>query len=149
MARIEASVVINRPVEEVFEFVTNPKNDLLWQSGVLESEQTSEGPMGVGTTLRSVSQSWGRRMEWPCEIIEYEPNRKIKYKITSGPMTGEPSCTFEPVEGGTRLTLVGEGETGGFFKRLFGLADPIVVRMMQRGTETDLANLKDILEAQT
>jgi len=87
-------------------------------------------------------------MEWPSEITEYEPNRKIKYKITSGPMTGEPSLTFDPVEGGTRLTLVGEGETGGFFKRLFGLADSIVVRMMQRGTETDFANLKDILEAE-
>jgi len=148
MARIEASVVINRPVEEVFEFVTNPKNDVLWQSGVLESEQTSEGPMGVGTMVRSVSQSLGRRMESLSEITEYEPNTKIKYKVTSGPMTGEPSCTFEPVEGGTRLTFVGEGEIGGFFKRLVGLADSIVVRMMQRGVETDLANLKDILEAE-
>jgi len=148
MARIEASVVINRPVEEVFEFVTNPKNDLLWQSGVLESEQTSEGPMGVGTTLRSASQFVGRRMEGTAEVTEYEPNRKIKYKGTSGPMTVEPSYSFEPVEGGTRVSFVGEGETGGFVKRLFGLADSIVVRMAQRGMETDFANLKDILEAQ-
>jgi len=102
----------------------------------------------VGTTLRSVSQFMGRRMEWPGEVIGYEANKKITYKFASGPMTGESSLTFDPVEGGTRLTLVGEGETGGFFKRLFGLADSIVVRMMQRGTETDFANLKDILEAE-
>ena len=148
MARIEASVVINRPVEEVFEFVTNPKNDLLWQSGVLESEQTSEGPMRVGTTVRSVSQFLGRRMEGTGEVTEYEPNRKIKTKGTSGPMTVEASYTFEPVEGGTRVSFVGEGETGGLVKRLFGLADSIVVRMAQRGMETDFANLKDILEAE-
>jgi len=148
MARIEASVVINRPVEEVFEFVTNPKNDLLWQLGVLESEQTSEGPMGVGTTLRSVSQFMGRRMEGTGEVIGYKANKKITSKGASGPMSVETSYTFEPVEGGTRLSFVGEGETGGFVKRLFGLADSIVVRMGQRGMETDLANLKDILEAE-
>jgi uncharacterized protein YndB with AHSA1/START domain len=148
MARIEASVVINRPVEEVFEFVTNPKNDLLWESGALESEQTSEGPMGVGTTLRSVSLMMGRRMEMTAEVTEYEPNRKIKYKGASGPMSIEASYTFEPVEGGTRVSFVGEGETRGFFKRLFGLADSIVVRMMQRSMLTHFASLKDILEAE-
>ena len=148
MARVEASEVINRPVEEVFEFVTDLKNDLLWQSGVLESEQTSEGPMGVGTTHRSVSQFMGRRMEGTAEVIEYKANKKITYKAASGPMSLEISYAFEPVEGGTRISFVGEGETGGFFKRLFGLADSILVRMAQRGMETDLANLKDILEAQ-
>ncbi len=144
MARIEASVVINRPVEEVFEFVTNPKNDLLWQPGVLESEQTSEGPMGVGTTLRSVSQFMGRRMEGIGEVIGYKANKKITYKEASGPTSGELSLTFEPVEGGTRVTLVGEWEPRGFFR----LPDPIVVRMTQRDVEGSLANLKDILEAE-
>jgi len=148
MARIEASVVINRPVEEVFEFVTNPKNDLVWQTGILESEQTSEGPMGVGTTLRSVSQFLGRRMEGTGEVIEYKANKKITTKGASAPMSVEVSYTFEPVEGGTRLSFVGEGETGGFVKRLFGLADSILFRMAQRGMETDFANLKDILEAE-
>jgi uncharacterized protein YndB with AHSA1/START domain len=148
MARAEASVVINRPVEEVFEFVTNPKNVLLWHSSTLESEQTSEGPMGVGTTVRSVGQFMGRRMEMTAEVTEYEPNRKIKYKGASGPRSVEASYTFEPVEGGTGISFVGEGETGGFFKRLFGLVDSIFVRMAQRGMETDFANLKDILEAE-
>ena len=148
MARIEASVVINRPVEEVFGFVTNPRNDVLWQSGVLESEQTSEGPMGVGTTFRTVGLMMGRQMEMTAEVAEYEPNRKIKYKGTSGPMSTESSFTLEPVEGGTRVSFVGEAETGGVFKRLFGIADAIMVRMGQRSWETDLANLKDILEAE-
>jgi carbon monoxide dehydrogenase subunit G len=88
-------------------------------------------------------------MEGTSEIIEYKANKKITYKSASGPMSGELSLAFEPVEGGTRVSFVGEGETGGFFKRLFGLADSIVVRMIQRGIETDFANLKDILEAES
>jgi len=144
MVRVEASVVINRPVDEVFTFVTNPENHPQWRSGFLESKQTSEGPMGVGTTEQGVAQQLGRRMEMTAEVTEYEPNKRVKHKVAAGPMSGEQSQTFEPVEGGTRFTLVLEGETGGFFS----LAEPIVVRILQRDLEADVANLKDILEAQ-
>jgi uncharacterized membrane protein len=91
-----------------------------------------------------VMQFLGRRIEWAAEITEHEPNRRIKDKITAGPMLVEHSITLEPVGDGTRLTLVAEGETGGFFR----LAEPIVARMFQRDVEANLANLKDILEAQ-
>ena len=75
MVKIETSMVINRPIEEVFAFLTNPENDLVWRSGVLESEQTSDGPMGVGTTARSVEQFLGRRIESTVEFTAYEPNK--------------------------------------------------------------------------
>jgi uncharacterized protein YndB with AHSA1/START domain len=143
MARMEASVVINRPVHEVFTYMADVGNWPQWNTGMLEAEQTSEGPMGVGATCRGVNQLLGRRMEWVSEVTEYEPNRKWGQKITSGPMSFEQSCTLEPVEGGTTLTLVGEGEMGGFFK----LAEAMVNRSMQRQMEGNLANLKDILEA--
>lgn len=144
MARVEASVLISRPVEEVFEFVNNPENDPLWQSSMLESEQTSEGSMGVGTTLRGVAQLVGQRIEWTAEVTEWEPNRKVTNEVSGGPLSAEQSLTFEAVEGGTKFTLVLEGETGSFFR----LAEPIAIRMLQRDTESDLANLKDILEAE-
>jgi uncharacterized membrane protein len=144
MARVEASVEINRPVEEVFAFGSNPENDTQWESGILEVEQTSDGPIGVGATLRGVDHFLGQRIEWASEVTEYQPHRRVDYTIAAGPLHLEQSCTFEPVEGGTRVTLVYEGEAEGFFK----LAEPIVVRMFQRQIEGNLANLKDILEGQ-
>jgi hypothetical protein len=56
----------------------------------------------------------------------------------------EAKITLESVEGGTRVTMTGEAEVGGFFK----LAEPVVGRMAKRQTEANLANLKDILESQ-
>ena len=144
MARMEASVVINRPIDEVFAYMTDVGSWSQWNSGILEAEQTSEGPVGVGTTFQGVSQFLGQRGEWTSEVTEYEPNKKIKQKVNQGPMSIEQSLTFEPVEGGTRFTMIGEGETGGFFK----LAEPILNRMWQRQLEGMLANLKDILESQ-
>ncbi|NIO67847.1 MAG: hypothetical protein GTN71_01985, partial [Anaerolineae bacterium] len=138
------SVVIDRPIDEVFEFVSNPDNDSQWQSGVLESSQTSEGPMGVGATSREVRQFLGRRIESTVEITEYEPNKKIGFKSTSGPIPFKATYIFEPVEGGTELSAVGEAEPGGFFK----MAEPIAMRMFEREMKGNFANLKDILEAQ-
>jgi uncharacterized membrane protein len=143
MARIETSVVINRPIDEVFAYINDVRNWPQWNSTLPEAEQTSEGPVAVGSTFRGVSQFLGQRMEWTSEVTEYEPNRKLKQKITSGPMWMEQSLTFEPVEGGTRFTMLGEGEFGGLFK----LAQPVVNRRMKKESEANLAKLKDILEA--
>jgi uncharacterized protein YndB with AHSA1/START domain len=144
MVKVEGTVVINRPIEEVFAFLTNPDNSSLWQGMVLEAKQTSEGPVGVGTTGQVVSQFLGRRMESTWEVTEFELNRKATLKTTSGPIPYMNSATLESVEEGTKVTLVAEYEVGGYFK----LAEPILARMAQRQAETDYANLKDLVEAQ-
>ena len=43
MMKIENSVLINQPVKDVFDFVTDLKNNTQWQTGILELEMTSEG----------------------------------------------------------------------------------------------------------
>jgi uncharacterized protein YndB with AHSA1/START domain len=144
MFKVEGTVVINRPIDEVFTFLTTPGSSARWQGMVLESKLTSEGPVGVGTTGKSSSQFLGRRMESTWEITEHELNRKTAYKSTSGPVPYENSATLESVDEGTKVTLVGEYEVGGFFK----LAEPIIARMGQRQADADFANLKDLVEAQ-
>jgi uncharacterized protein YndB with AHSA1/START domain len=145
MWKVEHSVVINRPVEEVFAYVADPEKATEYNGELVESKKTSEGPVGVGTTSTAVVKLLGRRIEATNEITGYEPNRKLVNKVTSGPVSGaEGGYTFESVDGGTRLTFVVEADTSGIFK----LADPLVSRMFKRQQETNLANLKDLLEAQ-
>jgi len=144
MVKVEVSVVINRPVEEVFAFVTRIENWNQWDAQLAEVKKTSEGPVGVGTTWQEARHLMGRRMESTNEITEYEPNRKLSFKSTSGPFPVEGGYTFESVEGGTKFTVKGQAETGGFFK----LADPVVRRAVKGQLETINANLKELLEAQ-
>ena len=144
MIKVEYSVVINQPVEEVFSFMSNVENNPLWVSGVLETKLTSPGPMAVGSTGTDVRQFLGRRMESTWEVTEHEANKKSAFKVASGPMPFEGVWTFEPVEGGTKVTFVAQGEPGGFFK----LAEPLVGRIAKRQIENDHDNLKDLLEAQ-
>jgi uncharacterized membrane protein len=142
--RQEHSVVIHRPVEEVFTFVTDPNNDSLWQSTTLETEQTSEGPVDVGTTLRSTAKFLGRRIEMTMEVTENDPPHRQCLRITSGPIPGDGCYLFEATDGGsTRFTQTLEAEVGGFFR----LAEPLVGRAISRQTEADMATLKDLLES--
>ncbi len=143
MATLEISTVINRPVEEVFAFVSNPENYPKWVSGSSEVTITSAGHIGVGTTFRSVVTFLGRRIESEVEFTEYESNRSYAQKTTSGPIPIQSRVTFERVDGGTRFTNHQVAEPGGFFK----LAEPLLVRMVKRQFEADAANLKDLMEA--
>jgi uncharacterized membrane protein len=142
MAKFEASVLINRPIDEVSAYVMDIRNWPKWNSSLPEAEQTSEGPLSVGTTFRGVSQFLGRRMEWTSVVTEYEPNRKIGQKIAAGPMSMEQTLILEPVGAATRFTLESEGEFGGLFK----LAEAIVNRQARAQMESNLAELKKTLE---
>jgi uncharacterized protein YndB with AHSA1/START domain len=143
MAKLEISTVINRPVEEVFALLSNPENGPKWNSGSIEVKKTSQGPIGVGTTYRTVRKFLGQRMEDETELTEYEPNRRYATKTKSGPIPVEAQVTFERVNGGTRVTGTMVAEPGGFFK----LAEPLLVSMAKRQFEADVANLKDLMEA--
>ena len=144
MIKLESNTVINRPIEEVFAFVTDSEKMSQWMSELVEAKQTSEGPVGVGTTISAVANVMGRRIENIQEVVAYEPNSKYTIKATSGPVANEDAFTFDSVAGGTNVTRVVEAEIGGFFR----LAEPLFARMMGRQFETNFANLKDLLEAQ-
>ena len=144
MIKIEQSVVINRPVEEVFAYLSKAENATNWQSGVLESEQTSEGPVDVGTTSRVVRKLLGRRIESTSEITEFEQNKMVASKTTSGPIPVELRGTYEAVDDGTKVTIFVEAEVGGFFK----LAEAVVGRTIRKQIEADFDGLKGILEAE-
>lgn len=144
MVKIETSVVINRPIEKVFAFVTDIETHLQWQSGIQEAKAISESPVGVGSQYTYVMQLLGRQVETTGEVTEYEPPSKHGWKATSGPFPLKGGFIFEAVEGGTEVTSITEAEADGFFK----LAEPLVVRMVQRQMQTSLDNLKDLLEAE-
>jgi uncharacterized protein YndB with AHSA1/START domain len=142
MIELSSSIVINRPVEEVFSYVTDAKNLSNWMSELVKADQASNGPMGLGTKINAVANVLGRQAESIQEVSKYELNRVFAIKSASGPVENEDEFTFEPDAGGTKVTRTTKGEIAGFFK----MAEPLVVRMLSRQLKTNFANLKDLLE---
>jgi uncharacterized protein YndB with AHSA1/START domain len=143
MIKFKHSVVIDRDLEEVFEFVTNIDNLPQWSGAVVDAKQTSAGPLGVGTTQTRVIQFMGQRAENSHEVTEYEPNKIYSVKSTSGPLPMAERLTFDAINAGVRISVVGEVEAGGFLK----LAGPIASRMAKRQLGADFSSLKKLLEA--
>ena len=142
MVKVEFSKMINRPVEEVFTFVTDPANNARWQDGLVESRVTSSGPMGVGTQVTDVRKFLGRDMDSKLEVTAFEPNKKFAQKVVKGPLPFEIIMTLEPSGSGTKVNLVAQGEPGGFFK----LAEGMVQKQLQNQLEGDAERLKKALE---
>ena len=144
MIRIETRVVINRPIDEVFEFVSDVENNPLWQSSVIEGRQTSTGPLGVGTTIITISRYLGLRIKSDWVVVEYEPNKKYVAKSISGRGQAKGTWAFVPGTNGTRVELVAEMRLGGLIR----IGEPILKIVGQRETEKEFAALKELLETQ-
>jgi len=141
MYKFESSIFINRPQHEVFDYVTNPANTPQWQSGTESAKWTSDGPPGVGSTLKIVISFLGRKIEAVAEITGWDPPNLYRTKSLGGPFPFEAASKFEAQGGGTLLTQTVQAEFGGFFK----LAEGLVGKQLEKQFEANHAALKLLL----
>jgi uncharacterized membrane protein len=144
MIYVEASTVINRPVSDVFAFVANFENHPRWEMNFQKVKLLTSTPNGVGTTYQCELKLPGQSATSKFEITEYEVDKKIAFEgEAAGPATPKGSFLFEPVPGGTRLTLRPRPE----FRGLFRLLEPMMAGYVRKQNEEHLSNLKRLLEA--
>jgi uncharacterized protein YndB with AHSA1/START domain len=142
MNKIVVSILIHKPVKRVFDFISTPENDGRWQDGTLETKQTSQGPMGLGSTFQSAGQDRGHPVENNFEVTTFKPGRKFAFKSVSTQMS--TSYVFDAVEGGTRLTATMQSpDPAGILK----LAGPYLARQLKRQFKGNIARMKNLLEA--
>lgn len=141
MIRVENSVVIHRPVSDVFAFVTDATNDPQWHTDAVNATKTSEGPIGVGTTFTVEISFMGRRDAY-WRVVELEPDRRAVIDVTAPPFNPTLTYLFEPVSGSTRFTRRIEVEPRGYVKVLA----PLVRRMMEKRNASFMPKLKAALE---
>jgi uncharacterized protein YndB with AHSA1/START domain len=145
MAKIQQSITINQPVEQVFGFVRDTRNTTRWHPSLTEARATLDGPAQVGTQITEVRTFIGRKMESTFEIVEMEPNTRIVMKSESGPFPLKVTMTFETLGNATRITLEADTEPKGFLK----LADGMIAGMLKKELETDLSAAKHVVETGT
>ena len=145
MAKIQQSVTINQPVEQVFAFMSDTRNTTRWHPSVSEARATLEGPAQIGTQVTEVRTLLGRKMELTFEIVELEPNKRIVMKSVSGPLPLNITITFESLGNATSITLDAVTEDSGLLK----LADGVIEGMLKKDMEADLSTAKHVIETGT
>lgn len=142
MIRIKGDIVIDRPLEDVFDYVADERNEPTYNAQMRLAEKISDGPIGVGTQYRAEVVSGGRPVSMVIEFTEYERPRRLASRTTMAAMDIAYTLTFEPVPEGTRMLWSGEIEPHGLLK-LMGL----LVAWMGRRQELRIwTGLKGLLE---
>jgi uncharacterized protein YndB with AHSA1/START domain len=143
MARIEKTTMINAPVEKVFGYVEEPANVPEYWPSVMEVKDVEQLPNG-GTKYRWVYKMAGVRFGGSSEAIEYIPNQRTVNENKGG-VPGTVTWTYEPEDGGTKVTF--EAEYVVNLPLLRGLAESFLVKVNEQEAETVLANVKAKMEA--
>src|SRR5215204_1626267 len=142
MARVTGEILINRPVEMVFDYVADQRNELAYNPRMVRSEKITGGPIGVGTRFRASARSGRRAMEMLIEITQYDRPRRLGSQTTMSSVDINGGLTFEPVGGATRMSWLWEVSP----KWPLRLLGPLVARLGRRQEQTIWTALKTQLE---
>ncbi len=144
MLTVEEAIVINRPRSEVWAFMIDPENVVVYSSNVQEYEKVSGENDEVGRVCRGVVKVAGRRLEMTDRLVEVDQGKRAKTVSEEATIPYSLEFRYDDEGDGTRLTWHQEAES---LKGLFKFADPIVLRLFARDVRASLEKAKTILES--
>lgn len=147
MAILETSVTIGKPVEKVFEYITNLDNQKKLSTYITGIEV--DGPVKLGTKYKIETTSMGHKNVTTNEVVSFEPNKKFGVKTFAAPPASDLTNTYllEKDGSGTRLTLQMDAVlVPAGMPNVPGMED-MMKKQMMTGLETSLASLKKLIEA--
>lgn len=142
MAKIKNSIDIDAPVEQVYEFMTDPNNlPNVWPSmlDVSNVERKEDGSHSFDWIYKMA----GMKFEGHSDTVEVERNKRVVAKNQRG-IPSTFNYLYEKRDGGCKLTV--EVDYGVPDKLLSKLAEPILVRINEHESEILLKNVKAVME---
>ncbi len=144
MPDIQDSVIISKPLEEVFSYAANMNNATDIMQNVVAIEKLTEGPMQVGTKFKETREIRGRQASSIIEFIEFLPNERYVVQSETNGLKVIYHYDFKPtVDGGTKVHFQGDIHTSGFVMKL---TKPIIRKILQKEDGDHLSQLKKLLE---
>lgn len=134
--RAEVVVEILRSPEEVWAYLTDVSNLPAWQGGVRSAERD-------GDRIRESRHLLGRELTTTLAVEEEEAPRVFTLRALDSPVPFSVRHELEPIEGGTRLVVTGEGDAG----LLPGFAGNLMARRAEKQFRKDFERLKGVLES--
>lgn len=144
MAQVEGEIVIERPVEDVFDFAADERNEPRFNPRMVRAEKLTPGPIGVGTRFRAEMKPIPRLSEMTTEFTGFERPRSLALTTRLSWMDIDGRLTFDHVPEGIRMRWEWELHPHGLLR----LAGPLIARMGRRQEHAIWTNLKRLLEAE-
>jgi hypothetical protein len=139
VAVIESSAMIERNIEDVFDYLVDLRNELEWNPGVESMVKLTDGPIGIGTRYLA---KWKQSKRIEVECVAFDRPHSWAY-TNGGPVSVTFTATLVPHPTGTRLVARFEARPHGWMR----LAFPAFMQIMKRQERENMTNLKRTLEA--
>ena len=105
MPVLREELIVDRPLQEVWEFISDFANSEAWDPGVASARKVTEGDVRVGTRYALQVVFNGKEMPMTYEVTEYEPTRRVVLHGDGSPITAVDDIRFTATpEGGTKIT---------------------------------------------
>ena len=143
MAEVNGEILIERPVEEVFDFVADQENEPQYNAEMRVARRTTEGPIGVGTSFHAEMTGRGRVVPMTIRVTEFERPRRIRERVEMQSMDLTGGLDFEPTDDGTRMRWHWDLRPNGVL-RFMG---PLVASMGRRQERRIWTGLKRLMES--
>ncbi len=121
MASVHRTIVINRPIDEVFAFFADVANDPKWRGHGVK-EVAIDGPMHTGARVRQrlAVGPFGAAVKADMDVVAYEPPRELGFQVVTGPLRPRVQFTFAPSGTGTEVTFRIDAPLTGLKKAAMG-----------------------------
>jgi hypothetical protein len=139
VAVIDVEAEIRRLPKDVFDYASDPINELEWNIRMTRIEKLTDGPVGVGARYRMGFTSGPPAIG---EVVQYERPNYWQVRGASRILRSGLRGLVMATGGGSHLSLRMEIQLRG----PLGLALSLVRRRMQRELERDIATIKATLE---
>ena len=143
MVTVKGEIVIERPREDVFEFVANGENEPRYNSHMRVAKKITDGPIGAGTSFSQEIMGRRKIVAMTTEFTEFDRPRRIAEASTWTGGTSTGALTFEPVGGSTLMRWSWDVQARGVL-RFMG---PLVASIGRRQERRIWSGLKQLLES--
>jgi uncharacterized protein YndB with AHSA1/START domain len=141
---VQSTVIINKPIKEVWEFFKDPNSLKLWLGGFQRFEAVSGTPGTVGAKAKHYFLERGKELLLDEEIIEVIPEKKFLGTLSSPMMVNTVTNYFNDLGNDqTEYSLSSDTQFKSFFWKQVG---PLMKGEFKKRQENDLQTLKQVLE---
>jgi uncharacterized membrane protein len=141
---IRHSIEINRPAEEVFAYLDRVDRHNEWQGQLVSTTVETDGPIRVGTRVVERRIVPGGARDFPYEITEHDPPRRVSFRGAAGLIRSAGRYTVDPIgESSSRMNSELDLDGHGVGK-LFAI---LARRQAAKQVPADQEKFKELLES--
>jgi len=135
----DGGTTIARPIEEVFDYLSDPRNEPDWLPGATAVDKTSDGPVGLGSTFVG---HYARAGRVALELVEFERPHRVTFRAHSKIVDFDDAVELSETDGRTLL----QARMHATPRSVMRVLEPLLARTLRRQFAANWDHLRRAME---